>query len=217
MVITLSDGKETFYFPVNPEKIEYQAETYFRTYKVINKGTVKLPNGDDVTLIGWECFFPGEQLKKAPYVRKWEAPAVKHKYIENCRQNGTKLKLNITGTPFSFWVYIDTYDASVEDALGNIHYKIEFSKVINISVDTVKAKVVKTTGNNRTSTKSKTYTIKKGDTLWGIAVKYYGKGIQWKKIYNANKSVIESAAKKHGKKSSSNGHWIYPGTKITIP
>ena len=215
MVITLSDGKTTFYFPVNPEEINYEAETYFRTFRIINKGTVKMPAGDDVTLIGWKGFFPGEKLKKAPYVRKWEDPSIKHKYIENCRVNGTKLKLNITGTPFSFWVYIDKYEASVKDAMGNIHYQIEFSKVINIAVDTVKAKVVKTTGNSKTSTKSKSYTIKKGDTLWGISVKYYGKGIQWTKIYNANKSVIDSTAKKRGKPGG--GHWIFIGTVIQIP
>ena len=31
------------------------------------------------------------------------------------------------------------------------------------------------------------------------------------------KSVIEKAAKKHGKGSSGKGKWIYPGTKLTIP
>ena len=59
--------------------------------------------------------------------------------------------------------------------------------------------------------------IKSGDTLWAIAKKKYGNGAAYTKIYNANKSVIEATAKKYGKKSSSNGHWIYPGTKLTIP
>ena len=67
------------------------------------------------------------------------------------------------------------------------------------------------------TTKKKTHTIKKGDTLWSISKKYYGSGSKWKKIYNANKTAIENAAKKHGKKSSSTGHWIYPPTKLTIP
>ena len=46
-----------------------------------------------------------------------------------------------------------------------------------------------------------------------------GSGLMFKisEIYNANKSIIESTAKKYGKKSSSNGHWIYPGCKLTIP
>lgn len=61
------------------------------------------------------------------------------------------------------------------------------------------------------------HSVKKGDTLWSLAKKYLGNGADWKKIYNKNKSVIEKTAKKNGKKSSSTGHYIYPGTTLTIP
>lgn len=61
------------------------------------------------------------------------------------------------------------------------------------------------------------YTIVSGDTLWGIAKKFLGKGVRYVEIYNLNKDVIEAAAKAHGKSSSSNGHWIWPGTVLTIP
>ena len=67
------------------------------------------------------------------------------------------------------------------------------------------------------SSKSKTYTIVSGDTLWKISTKELGSGAKYMQIYNANSSVIESAAKSHGKSSSSNGHWIYPGTTLSIP
>lgn len=49
------------------------------------------------------------------------------------------------------------------------------------------------------------YTIKSGDTLWGIASRYYGNGAQYPKIYNANKNIIK------------NPNLIYPGQKIVIP
>ena len=52
---------------------------------------------------------------------------------------------------------------------------------------------------------TRTYTIVKGDTLWGIATKFYGNGSQYTKIYNANKSIIKNA------------NLIYPGQKIVIP
>lgn len=61
------------------------------------------------------------------------------------------------------------------------------------------------------------YTVKSGDTLWAISKRYYGSGTQYPKIYNANADLIESTAKAHGKKSSSNGHWIWPGEVLTIP
>ena len=61
------------------------------------------------------------------------------------------------------------------------------------------------------------HTVVSGDTLWGIAKKYYGNGAQYTKIYGANSGTIEAAAKSHGKSSSGNGHWIYPGTVLSIP
>lgn len=56
-----------------------------------------------------------------------------------------------------------------------------------------------------TAPKTKTHTVKKGDTLWALAAKYYGSGAQYTKIYNANKDKI------------SNPNLIYVGQVLTIP
>ena len=55
------------------------------------------------------------------------------------------------------------------------------------------------------ATTSRTYTVKRGDCLWNIAKKYYGKGNQYTKIYNANRDKIK------------NPNLIYPGQVLTIP
>lgn len=61
------------------------------------------------------------------------------------------------------------------------------------------------------------YTVVSGDTLWRIAAQFYGRGVDYEKIYEANKENIENTAKSRGKKDSSHGHWIFPGTVLTIP
>lgn len=49
------------------------------------------------------------------------------------------------------------------------------------------------------------YVIKSGDTLYGIAKAFYGNGMKYPDIFEANREVIEDPDK------------IYPGQKIRIP
>ncbi|MEL7186449.1 MAG: peptidoglycan-binding protein LysM [Pseudomonadota bacterium] len=53
--------------------------------------------------------------------------------------------------------------------------------------------------------KDEIYEIVSGDTLGGIAKKYYGKASAYMRIFEANRDIISDPNK------------IYPGQKITIP
>lgn len=55
------------------------------------------------------------------------------------------------------------------------------------------------------STTKRTYTVKKGDTLWAIAKKYYGSGAKYPTIVNANKNLIKDP------------NLIHIGWVLTIP
>ncbi len=81
-------------------------------------------------------------------------------------------------------------------------------------IRTVSLQAVKAAAEEASS--SIQYTVVSGDTLWALAKTYLGAGTQYVQIYNDNKETIESEAKSHGKSSSENGHWIYPGTVLTI-
>ena len=69
----------------------------------------------------------------------------------------------------------------------------------------------------KTKNTAKTYKVKKGDTLLNIAKKQLGNASRRKEIYKLNKKQIEQAAKKHGRKSSSNGLYLYKGTVLKLP
>lgn len=62
-----------------------------------------------------------------------------------------------------------------------------------------------------------TYTIKSGDTLIGIALRYYGVESMYLTIYSLNKELLDSIAKSRGFGSESGDWWIFPGTEILIP
>lgn len=61
------------------------------------------------------------------------------------------------------------------------------------------------------------YTVVKGDTLWRIAESALGTATRYAEIYELNREVIEAKAKERGKRDSSNGHWIFPGTSLQLP
>ena len=50
------------------------------------------------------------------------------------------------------------------------------------------------------------YAVVSGDTLWGIARRFYGDGNQWRRIYSANRHVV-----------GSNPNLIRPGQKLHVP
>lgn len=51
----------------------------------------------------------------------------------------------------------------------------------------------------------RTHTVVKGDTLWGIAQRYYGNGTLWPRIFDANRGKIKDP------------HWIFPAQVFVIP
>ncbi len=78
----------------------------------------------------------------------------------------------------------------------------------DIEQNEVKASQTVTVKKERDSSsapKAKTHTVKSGDTLWALAVKYLGDGSKYIDIYNANKDKI------------SDPNLIYVGQVLSIP
>jgi phage protein D len=103
------------------------------------------------------------------------------------------------------------YVDKVKHSVGSSGYTMQ------LTLHKVQAPIKVTAPVPSASSGGSTYTVVDGDTLWGIARKFYGSGTKYNLIYDANSSLIESTAKAHGKSSSANGHWIWAGETFTIP
>ena len=109
---------------------------------------------------------------------------------------------------------ITSFDTSHPNTIyGGCAFTMEIKEIriakspLVVKKATVQKQVTTTTPTSSTSSKStsKKYTVKKGDTLWAIAKKYYGSGAQYPKIVDANKSLIKDP------------NLIHIGWVLTIP
>lgn len=130
-------------------------------------------------------------------------------------------KFDVTIEDYEILEDADEYGTDVCIKLTMKQYRTWGSKKLQKKTTKKKSSKKKTAVTKKKVRKSKetakTYTVKKGDCLQNIAKKQLNNASLWKKIYTLNKSVIENTAKKHGKKSSSNGYWIFAGTKLKLP
>ena len=225
--------------PFAPSSLTVKINNKNETLTLINEGEVNIPKLPGLNEISFTARIPQTQypfatnLKSAAvYTDKFKALKLSKKNFKLTISRPQIAKRNANGYGSSvFTVTLEDYTIK-EDAEEGLDLLIDlnFKEYVPYSTKVYKKVQKPDTDGEKTELKpatktdpkpasdNKTYTVVKGDNLWKIARKFYGgTGSNWKIIYDANKDIIESTAKKYGKKSSSNGWWIYPGTKFTIP
>ena len=231
--------------PYAPSKLKVTIGSNNQTVDLINGNSINILKNPKLTEIEFDVELPrGRQypfankiiptktyldyfeklmLDKTPTTLVITRPAQFHNVYNNFSDvftdfSHTELKVSLEGY---------TLEENAENA-WDIIVSLKFKEYL--SYGTVKQTVVNNNsgsgGNNKnvsveTETKvvnkNQTYTVVSGDNLSKISKKFYGVTSKWKTIYSANVDVIEATARKYGRSSSSNGHWIYPGTKLIIP
>lgn len=209
MLFSLSVGAKKILLPMNPESVTVATGSSMNTFEVLDLGEVSLPRGTQLDRIMWDGILPGESRKNASYVRNWQDPKNIVKDIETWKNNGTKVRLLVTETPINQDVYISEFKHIWRGGHGDCQYEISLVQARDLVVRVQPGQAPKPKPPPRPSPPPpKTYTVKKGDTLWGIAVKFLKNGARWPEIYNipANKKVI-----------GPNPNLIYPGQVLQIP
>lgn len=216
--------------PVTPESLNVSIKNQNTTVNLINDGEVNILKTPGLSEVSFSFLIPSKAkhftqgLKSVKYyldaIEKLKINAKQFQFIVYREGPDSRdlFKTNMTVSIEDYKIVEDAENRS--DVVININlkqYRKYGTKIIEIKKTSNGNRAVKKDTKKSTKKKTKYYTVRTGDCLWNIARKFYGNGADWKKIYNANKPAIEKDARRHGYKSSSNGHWIWKGLKLIIP
>lgn len=225
------DGSDVLTFPITPGELNIKVGSNNKKVTLISEGDINILKSPSLIEVEFEARFP---MRKYPYSRNpgtFQSYFDKFKELKEQKKSFRFIVARRTPSGKNTWdtnllMALEELEINEDAGEGDdvlIGFKLKQFKEYGIkTLPNSYLKKTTSTANKPRATenkaaKSKTYTVKSGDCLWNIAKKFYGNGAKWTTIYKANKSAIEADAKRHGKKSSSNGHWIWPGLKLTIP
>lgn len=210
MEMYLKNDKHIFRFPILPSTINVQDYAIINDSNITGLGDVAIFGGKGLRTIEISSFFPNPKRKYkfvnySNYPKQWDCVSKIRGYMNN----GEVMRFIVTGTEINFQVRITDFTFSQQDGTGDVYYTINLKEYREIKISSTTPAKKKTDNKNRTSSKDKNnnknktstkskqtiHIVKKGDTLYDIAKKYYGKGSSYKKIIEKNKSKYPSLAK----------------------
>lgn len=225
-------GSNVLTFPITPPELKIKVGSNNKVVTLISEGDVNILKSPSLIEVEFEARFP---MRKYPYSRTVSKFQTYYDMFSELKENRKSFRFIVARTTpngkrtwdTNLLVALEDFTITENAEEGDdvlVEFKLKQFKEYGVKTIQTKKSQPQTTStssearstDNKTSS-SQTYTVKSGDCLWNIAKKFYGKGSEWTKIYEANKSAIEEDAKKHGKSSSSNGHWIWSGLKLIIP
>lgn len=209
MEIWLSKDKDRFRLPILPPNFEISVGNLNTVVNINELGDINLIGKSGLKALNLSTFFPDQQYYFVEY-SGFPPPYKCKDKLENWRVSEDPIRLIITTTGINMLVSIENFNFGERDGTGDLYYSLDLKEYINPKVRTI-AKVSEPKRPVPKKKKippstEKTYVVKRGDSLWAIAKKFYGNGSQYTKIYNRNKKVI-----------GSNPNLIYPGQKYKIP
>jgi LysM domain. len=206
--LTYNNGAEKIRFPVNPESITVSSPFGYEDVNVNQLGEITIIGERELKEYSFESFLPRDYNPTYCEYTNIPKPWDVINALERWRDSRKPCRLIATGTPINTPVTIREfeYEPSKAGTPGDIYFSITLKEYQFVSFARVQTNKSPQKTRPGSRSKPKTYVVKKGDCLWKIAKRFYGKGSEWRKIYDANRKVI-------GK----NPNLIYPGQKLVIP
>ena len=214
MEIYLGTDNDKIRFPVVPSSIGVNRSNNIDTQAVIKLGEVPIFNGTSLKTIELTSFFPNQEYNFCDYTGFMKPYEFSEK-IQKWMYEGKPLRVIVTDSPTNMQCLIQQFDTVEQDGTRDLYFTLNLLEYRPIEVSNLNNSSSSSSSDNLTrpseeitNNTQKTHKVVKGDCLWDIAQKYYGKGSLYPKIKEANKSKYPSLAK---------NNIIYVGMELIVP
>ena len=214
MEIYLGTDNDKIRFPVVPSSIGVNRSNNIDTQAVIKLGEVPIFNGTSLKTIELTSFFPNQEYNFCDYTGFMKPYEFSEK-IQKWMYEGKPLRVIVTDSPTNMQCLIQQFDTVEQDGTRDLYFTLNLLEYRPIEVSNLNNSSSSSSSDNLTrpseeitNNTQKTHKVVKGDCLWDIAQKYYGKGSLYPKIQEANKSKYPSLAK---------SNVIYTNMELIIP
>ena len=207
MEIYLGTDTDKIRFPVVPSTIGVNRSNNKDTQSVLKLGEVPIFNGTSLKTIELTSFFPNQEYSFCDYAGFMKPYEFSDK-IQKWMYEGKPLRIIVTDSPTNMQCLIQQFDTVEQDGTRDLYFTLNLLEYRPIEVPNLNNNNQSNNSNNSqnisrpsenndssNSNQQKTHKVVKGDSLWAIAQKYYGKGSLYTKIKEANKTKYPSLAK----------------------
>ena len=206
--LSFNNLEQQLRLPVIPSSFEITQRHNNTVVNITNLGEINLIGKSGLVAMTIQSFFPSKPYYFCKY-QGFPLPFECVKLIQAWKNSGKPIRVIITGTPINYAMAIESFNYSESDGTGDVYFTLDLKEYVfvkavkpQVKVTNNGTKVFIPTTKRETKTIPKSYTVKKGDTLYGIAKKLTGNASNAKAIAQRNK--IKDINK------------IYPGQVLVI-